>query len=70
MGTYGIRIHPELVVCKDFTVGEAAEYKRVHANTIRRWIETGLIEAYRVGPRLIRIPRASLDKLDTPLGVQ
>ena len=42
-----------------FRVDEVAEYFNVHENTIRLWIDHGLLvaEKYR---RLIRIPRDSI----------
>ena len=31
--------------------GEVASLVGVHVNTVRRWSNTGLLKAYRVGPR-------------------
>jgi excisionase family DNA binding protein len=31
--------------------GEACHILCIHANTLRRWSEQGIIKAYRVGPR-------------------
>jgi excisionase family DNA binding protein len=31
--------------------GEACRILCIHANTLRRWSELGIIKAYRVGPR-------------------
>jgi len=33
------------------TVNEAAEFLHVHANTLRRWSDVGLLVAYRVSAR-------------------
>ena len=33
------------------TVKEAAEWLKVHPNTLRRWNQLGLLKAYRIGPR-------------------
>ncbi len=33
------------------TTGEVARLFGVHANTVRRWSEQGVIKAYRIGPR-------------------
>lgn len=49
------------------TIAQAAEHANVSTKTIRRWISQGLVEAERVGPRLIRVNLASLDRLGTPL---
>ena len=49
----------------DLTISDAAEHKRVSTRTIRRWISTGLLPAYRVGPTLIRIRAEDLDALGT-----
>ena len=49
------------------TVQEAADYLKVSTKTIRRYISQGLIEAERVGPRLIRVNLASLDNLGRSL---
>ena len=49
------------------TVAESAERKQLSTKTIRRYISQGLIEAERVGPRLIRVNLASLDNLGRSL---
>ena len=49
------------------TVQEAADYLKVSTKTIRRYISQGLVEAERVGPRLIRVNLASLDNLGRSL---
>ncbi len=33
------------------TIGEVAHLFGVHANTVRRWSDKGIIKAYRIGPR-------------------
>ena len=48
-------------------VQEAADYLKVSTKTIRRYISQGLVEAERVGPRLIRVNLASLDNLGRSL---
>ena len=47
----------------ELTKQEAADKKKVSVKTIDRWIAEGLIEAYRYGPRLVRIKAESLDNL-------
>lgn len=52
------------------TIAQAAEEYGVSAKTIRRYISAGRIEAYRFGPKLIRL---DLDECDTalrPMGVR
>jgi excisionase family DNA binding protein len=49
-------------------IKKTAEYFDVDVKTIRRWISQGRLTAYRVGPRLIRVDRASILKLASPIG--
>jgi excisionase family DNA binding protein len=49
------------------TVPEAAKILRLSVPTIKRWLKDGRIPAYRLGPRAIRIRRADLTRLLTPL---
>jgi excisionase family DNA binding protein len=44
--TNGIRHHTRLL-----TVGEVARMLHVHANSVRRWADEGLLPAYRIGRR-------------------
>jgi hypothetical protein len=43
---------------------EAAEHFGVTVKTIERWEAAGLLEARRIGPRVIRITWASIVALD------
>jgi excisionase family DNA binding protein len=43
------------------TVAEAADLLGVSPNTVYRWIASGAIPAWRVGPRFVRIPRKWID---------
>ncbi len=52
------------------TIQEAADYKKISTKTIRRYIDQGLIDAERVGPRLIRVNLDSLDELGRSLRIQ
>ena len=45
------------------SVAEAAAIADVSARTIRRWIASGLLPGYRVGPRLVKVDLADLDQL-------
>lgn len=60
---YGRQRRPELI-----SQQEAAARCGVHPKTIRRWTAAGLINAYRVGPRLIKVDAAELDKVLRPVG--
>ena len=47
---------------------ESADRCNVDPRTIRRWIAAGRINAYRVGPRLIKVDVEELDKVLRPVG--
>jgi excisionase family DNA binding protein len=49
------------------TVKEAAALLRVSPSTIWRWIESGRLEAYRVGPKRVFIDRSDVIALITPV---
>ncbi|MCV7204656.1 excisionase family DNA-binding protein [Mycolicibacterium peregrinum] len=55
--------NPELI-----PLTEAAKRLGVHYRTIRRWIAEGRIDAVRVGPRMLKIDAAQLDRLVNPIG--
>jgi excisionase family DNA binding protein len=57
------RRHPEWV-----SLQEAAEYCGVDYRTIRRWIAAGHLNGTRVGPKLIKVDVAELDRLVQPVG--
>lgn len=57
------RRHPELI-----GLTEAAQRCGVHYRTIRRWIANGDLNAVRVGPRLLKVDGADLDRLMRPVG--
>lgn len=40
-----------------------AEEKEVSERTVRRWISSGLVTGFRMGPRLIRIDRDEVDAM-------
>ena len=49
-----------------FQPREAAEYLGVDVKTVYGWISTGKMEAVRVGPRTLRIPRDEIKKMEKP----
>ncbi len=52
---------------QDLTIKQAAETIGVHENTIRLWIKSGTLPAYRLaGTKIIRVTRAAIDELKTP----
>ena len=48
------------------TVAEAAKLLKVSTVTLRRWLGQGLLPAYHVGPRAVRIRRSDLATVLTP----
>lgn len=49
------------------TASELASLLNVHINTVRRWSNSGLLQAYRIGPRGDR--RFSRDDIDNFLAM-
>lgn len=49
------------------SLDEAAEYLGVSTLTCRRWIASGRIRAYRVGPKFIRVDLDEVDGLLEPI---
>jgi len=49
------------------SIAEAADRLAVNRRTIYRWVNDGLITGWRVGPKLIKVDLAELDKLITPV---
>lgn len=45
------------------SIAQAAAVLGVHSHTCRRWIAAGLLPAYRVGPRLLRVRAADVAAL-------
>lgn len=50
------------------SIATAAKQNDVHPRTIRRYIASGRLAAYRVGPRLLKVDLDDLDALRTPVG--
>jgi len=48
-------------------IPEAARRCGVHPLTFRRWVAAGRIKAVRVGPRLLMVDAADVEKLMTPI---
>jgi excisionase family DNA binding protein len=48
------------------TIAEAAKLLRVHTATIRRYISSGRLPAYRIGRRRLAVRRRDLDRLIEP----
>lgn len=46
----------------------AAEYANVNPRTLRRYIASGRLNAYRVGPRLLKIDLNELEAIFEPVG--
>ena len=49
-----------------YTVVQAARILDVSRTTVWRWVEEGLLSAYRIGPKTIRIRKGDLDALVQP----
>jgi len=49
------------------TVQDAADILKISTQTVRRYISQGLIDAERMGPRLIRVDLASLTAISSSL---
>jgi len=50
---------------KYLTVGQVAEQLDVHPNTVRRWLESGKLQAYRMGGRIL-VLRQDVDEFIQP----
>jgi len=48
-------------------IAEAADYIGANPRTIRRYIASGRLTGYRVGPRLIRVDLNEVDALLRPI---
>src|SRR6266498_3229465 len=44
------------------TIDQAAREVGVHPSTIRRWVDSGLLTAYRLGPKRLRIKSSDLER--------
>jgi excisionase family DNA binding protein len=50
------------------SVSVAADEADVCTRTVRRWIASGRLKAYQVGPRLIKVDLNDLDAMLQPIG--
>lgn len=50
------------------SIQQVADHLGVCAKTVRRYIAEGRLEAVRLGPRLIRVERSSVEDLVKPIG--
>ena len=48
---------------KQISTAEAAKLLGVSMNSIRKYVEDGLIPAVRIGPRLLKFNRTDIEKL-------
>lgn len=48
---------------RELTITEAAELKGVSTKTVRRWIASGALPAYRYSAQIVRIRPADLDRV-------
>jgi excisionase family DNA binding protein len=53
---------------KRVSISDAAGLVGVHPRTIRRYIASGRIPAYRVGPRLLKVDLDDVQTLLVPVG--
>lgn len=49
------------------TLQSAADRLAVDTRTVRRWIASGRLKAYRTGPRLLRVDIEEVDRLLQPV---
>jgi excisionase family DNA binding protein len=52
------------------SLAAAAKLLGVHIATVRRWVDSGILEAYRLGPRRLLVKREDLDRLISPARVE
>jgi excisionase family DNA binding protein len=50
------------------SISVAADEADVCTRTVRRWIATGRLKAYQVGPKLIKVDLNDLDAMLQPIG--
>ena len=50
------------------SISETADYLGISTKTVRHYIADGRLKAVRIGPRLIRVHRDSIEALMRPIG--
>jgi excisionase family DNA binding protein len=50
------------------SIQQVADHLAVSTKTVRRYIADGRLKAVRLGPRLIRVERSSVEGLMRPIG--
>ncbi|ASJ79550.1 excise [Mycobacterium phage Kalnoky] len=50
------------------SIQQVADHLGVSTKTVRRYIADGRLKAIRLGPRLIRVERSSVEELMRPIG--
>lgn len=66
-GALAVSQHESGELPDEFNETGAARYLGVPLSTLHRWIHTGHVPAYRLGPRHVRVRRADLDALRQPI---
>ena len=57
----------EQITTEWLSIGEAVRQLKVGRTTLHRWVKQGRLTTYRVGPKAVRIRRADLERLITPV---
>ena len=52
---------------QDYTLDELAVICRVHVRTIRRWVHSGHVRAYKLPGGIYRIPQSEVDRIRQPV---
>jgi excisionase family DNA binding protein len=50
-----------------YSLQEAADYLGLDEKTLRRYVKTGILTGYRLGPRAIRVSVAEVEALLRPM---
>ena len=58
---------PQKAPRRPASIKTAAEHAECNPRTIYRWIQAGLLPAYRLGPKFVRVDLDDLDQLARPI---